>query len=294
MARERLSVADLRILSAVLSGALPAGRLAKAIGRSPSYTSECIRRLRKMELVETSRNGISVIVRPSANSVMDALAILLKEGSGLAMTKILTGPGLTLLPHLLSPGSTSRELIRKTTLSRATVMNRLRLWRGMGIISRDGSTGLYHLAHGHRTLADFTARYSARRIRRTLDESVPGAIILWQDREEFLLSVEAGTPVKGLVVAGPSALEKLGYGIVHSRDYYSGGRSGRKVSEEEALVQTFLTDRGNPRARRWILDGLRGLRISAARLSAHARKYGVGDEMNELLEGFDGTKEVHP
>jgi len=291
---ERLSGAELGILAAVLPGELPVGRLAQATGLSMSYASECIRRLRELDLVRTRKTGLAVLVCRSEGPVMAALAVLLTEGSGLDLSRVLAGPGLTILPHLLAPGRTTAEILKRTTLSQATVRGRLRLWRGMGLVVRESPTGLYRLEPGRRALEDFVTRYSEARNARLLERMVPGALIIWQDRDEFLFSVASGGKVDGFVPAGPGALEDLGYDIAHSRDYWFGGPAGRPVGEEEALVQTMLIERGNPRPLRWIRSGLKGRRIDSARLLDFARRYGLDREIAKMLEDIDGAEKVRP
>jgi len=291
MGTERLSRASLDIFDTVLSGELSSGRIADRIGRSPSYASECIGRLRDMGLVETRQKGLSVLVRPSQGQLASALALLLKEGSGLDVAKVLTGPGLAILPHLLPPGSTARELVRASSLSQMTVMERIRLWRAMGIVVRDRGTGLYRLAPGQRGLSEFASRYSEDRHRRSLAKALPGAILLWRGKTGFLFSVDAGTPVRGFAPAGPTALAALGQPIVHSRDYYIGGRARRSRSLDEALVQTMLIDPGNPRIRRMIRE--RAASSTAARngLRAFGQAYGITSELDRILEdGHAGQK----
>jgi DNA-binding transcriptional ArsR family regulator len=289
MAGERLSPWDIRIFESVLSGEKASGRIAQALGLSPSYTSECVNRLRGMGLVEVRRAGLSVLVRPARSPSAAALARLLKEGSGLNISKVLTGPGLALLPHLLPPGRTANELIEASALSRMTVMERIRLWRGMGLAVRDPSTGRYSLAPGQRELSDFAAGYSDDRNRRAAAEAAAGAILLWHGPEGFLFSVDAGTPVKGFTPAGPSA---LGVRIATSRDYYLAGRR-RRISHDEALVQTLLVDPGNPRIRRMLRERAAGDAEVRRNMAVLAEKYGMQREMAEALEGLHGKKEIH-
>jgi hypothetical protein len=226
-----------------------------------------------MDLISTQRKGITVFVRPSTSPLAAALALLMKECSGLDVSKVLTGPGLALLPHLIPPGKTARELVAAARLSQMTVMERIRLWRGMGLVVREKGTGHYKLAPGQRELADFALRYAEDRDRRMLAGKIPGALILWRGPDGLLFSVDAGTAVKGFAPAGPSALEEP---IVHSRDYYVGARPYRRVSQDEALIQALIIDPANPRIRR--LFQKRAASGSAARRSlvTFAEKYRIG------------------
>jgi DNA-binding transcriptional ArsR family regulator len=282
MVNERLSHSDLRIFEVVLAGELASGRIAKAIGLSPSYTSECLRRLLSMGLILTRRKGITVFARPSTSQVAAALALLMKEGSGLDVSKVLTGPGLALLPHILPPGKTARDLVAAARLSQMTVMERIRLWREMGLVVREKGTGLYKLAPGQRELADFAQRYAEDRDRRMLAGKIPGALILWRGSDGFLFSVDAGTAVKGFVPAGPSALEEP---IVRSRDYYIGGQQHHRLSRDEALVQTLLVDPSNPRVRRMLRKRADSSAAARHRLAAFAEKYGIAKELAGAPEG---------
>lgn len=289
---ERLSRADLAIIGAIPPKGIPLGRLAEAIGLSPSHVSERVRSLRELGLVRTQKCGLSVLVAHSDSPSMAALSALIAEGSGLDLEKVLTGPGLAMLPHLLAPGRTSSDIMKRTGLSQATVRERLRVWRGMGIAVRESRTCLYRLAPARRALADFAARYSEVRNMRILGRKVPGAVIVWQDRDEFLFSVGSGTGVAGFVLAGPGALAALGYDVAHSRDYWLGGRPGRKIKEEEALVQTMLIEPGNPRAVQWIRECVKGRGLDPALILDIAGKYGLGREIGKILGDALGAKEV--
>jgi len=281
MVNERLSRWDLRIFETVLSGDKASGAIAKALGLSPSYTSECIKRLVGMGLVEVRRAGLSALVRPAKGGAATSLARLVKEGSGLDLPKVLAGPGLAILPHLLAPGMTANELIEAVSLSRMTVMERIRLWRGMGLVVRDRPTGRYRLAPGQSGLAEFIASYSEERIRNAAAEAAAGAILLWHGPEGFLFSVDAGTPVKGFAPAGPSA---LGARVATSRDYYLAGRR-RRISQNEALVQTLLIDPQNPRVRRMIRVRAEENGRRRQDLEELARWYGIAEVLASALEG---------
>jgi hypothetical protein len=235
-----------------------------------------------MGLVATRRKGITVFVRPSPSPLAAALALLMKEGSGLDVSKALTGPGLALLPHLLPPGKTARELVVAAHLSQMTVMERIRLWRGMGLVVREKGTGLYKLAPGQRELADFALKYAEDRDRRMLAGKIPGALIIWRGPDGFLFSVDAGAAVKGFVLAGPGALEEP---IVRSRDYYIGGQTHHRLSQDEALVQTLLVDPSNPRVRRMLRKRADSSAAARHRLVAFAERYGIGRELKGALEG---------
>jgi hypothetical protein len=154
-----------------------------------------------------------------------------------------------------------------------TVMERIRLWRGMGLVVRENGTGLYRLAPGQRELADFAMRYAEDRDRRMLAQKIPGALILWRGQEGFLFSVDTGTTVKGFVPAGPGALAAP---IVRSRDYYIGGRPYRRVSQDEALVQALIIDPANPRIRRLFQKRAASGSAARRRLVTFAEKYRIG------------------
>ena len=111
---------------------------------------------------------------------------------------------------------------------------------------------------------------------------IPGALILWRGSDGVLFSVDAGTAVKGFVLAGPSALEEP---IVHSRDYYLGDQQHHRLSQDEALVQTLLVDPSNPRVRRMLRKRAGSSAAARHRLAAFAEKYGIAKELAGALEG---------
>jgi hypothetical protein len=106
-----------------------------------------------------------------------------------------------------------------------------------------------------------------------LAQKIPGALILWRGPDGLLFSVDAGTPVKGFAPAGPNALEEP---IVHSRDYYIGGRPYRRVSLDEALVQALIIDPANPRIQRLFQKRAASGSAARRRLVTFAEKYRIG------------------
>jgi len=122
--------------------------------------------------------------------------------------------------------------------------------------------------------------------RRTLAGVLPGALIVWQWRDEYLLSNDGRVDQPHLLSAGPTRLEELGYDILHSREYYFHHPLIDVVSEEEALVQSLRTDPNNPRMERFVIEGIGSRGADPRAILEFGEKYGLEKALDKVVSGL--------
>lgn len=281
-----LTRTHLEILGYVHKGERTVSDIATHVGRSVPWTSECVQHLAGMDLVLKERRGLEVLVRSASSELAQGLELLMVEAPMLDLPALLDKAGLRLLPVLLDPGSTTREMAGRTGLSLPTIRGKLRLWRGMGVVLREASSRMYRLADSHGELVSFVVIYSRWRNRRALAEVLPGALIVWQWRDEYLLSADRQVDLPDLLSAGPTRLEELGYDILHSREYYLHHPLLDVVSEEEALVQSLRTDPNNPRMERFVVEGIRSREADTQAIMEFGEKYGLEEALEKVVRGL--------
>lgn len=273
----------LDILRYVNMGERTVSEIASHVGKSMSWTSECIGHLVGMDLVVKSKRGLEVRVRSASNELSQSLGLLIVEAPMLNLSVLLDKAGLALLPVLLDPGSTTGEMGRRTGLSLPTIRGKLRTWRGMGVVVRETGSRRYRLPDNHGELVSFVVSFSRWRNRRALAMVLPGAIIVWQWRDEYLFSIDERIDLPDFLSAGPSRLEELGYDILHLREYYFHHPFIDVVSEEEALVQSLRTDPNNPRMERFIVEGIESREADTLAILEFGRKYGLKKALEKVV-----------
>jgi hypothetical protein len=283
MLRDRMIGSDVAILSALLDGPLTVTEVARAVGRSAPHVSERLTRLEAMRLVERRRRGNTVRVGFARGRAATDLRLLMAEGPAIRLGKVLTGPGLLILPLLLPPGSTLTELRAGARLSAPTVRWRIRLWRGMGLLHVGGPPRRYSLRPELGHLVGFITSYTAERNQRFLETRTPAGTIVWQRRDAFLFSSRREVLGAEFVPAGVSRLEELGYDVVSPRHCYMHRAGATPVPEAEALVQTVLMDPDDPRSARMVRRALREQRVSVEEVGGYAEAYGLRERFDAIL-----------
>ncbi len=287
MRNEGLHGTHLEILKFVYKSERTISQIAKHINKSMSWTSECVDHLVWMDLLEKRKEGLEVFVGPAKNELSQSLAILMFEAPMIDLSKVLGKAGLTILPVLADPGITANEITQRTGLSMPTVRTIIRKWRGMGIVVRERGTKLYTIHQSQKVLRSFISRYSQWFNRRMLGNVLPEALIIWQWRDEYLFSIEHRIDLSDFLSAGPTRLEELGYDILHLREYYLHHPEYDEVSQEEALVQSLMTDPNNPRMLRFIKEGIDDRGADSQAILEFGEKYGLGTALYKVVSERD-------
>jgi len=145
MFKEGLIKTDLEVLQLVLYKKMNITRIATELGKSLSWTSECVSHLAEIGLIDVEKKGISKFVTLSSNSLGKNLSLLMTESTHLNLNKILTGSGLLILPLLLEPGSKPEDISVRVSRSLRTIKDALVRWNSMGVVILEKKTGLYLL-----------------------------------------------------------------------------------------------------------------------------------------------------
>lgn len=284
---ERINRTEIMILRAVLGQRATISMIATSIGKSLSYTSECIDHLRALELIAVDDRGLSHFVTVSMNSLGERLALLMTEHAHLNFDRILSGPGLLFLPLLLPPGMKRIEIARRTHRSTRTVRDALNRWKGMGVAVHDTETKRFMLNPNQHYLIAFVAEYSTYHNRRMLRELFPEALIVWQDRDEFIFSIPYPIDHPNFRPAASSRLAELNYDVIATSNYYLYDPQTAGISEAEALVQTIRLHPENPRPFRFIREAIQNNRVNPADIVPLAEKYGVTNLFPIIVQGAE-------
>jgi hypothetical protein len=281
MFKDKLNKIEIMILRSLLKSPGTISQLANAMGVSPSWISRNADHLRQLDFVSVKRKGKSVFVEINKNPLGDSFGALISEEPMLNIERILTGSGLMVLPQLLNPGNNADEIALRSSLSLRTVKGLLGLWRKMGVVEL--TRGIYTINDRHKPLINFVKNYSYHAMIRYLKEDYPDAAVVWHWRDEFIFSTDQSLKDKRFIPAATTRLHELNYDIIASKEYYFHNPMLKILSEEEALIQSYLLNPGNPRIPRFINEALVKGRIKKHTLLEFARKYGLKRKTEEVI-----------
>jgi predicted transcriptional regulator len=281
MFKDKLKKTELKILMSILKEPRTISQLAHALGKDLSWISRNVDHLQKLGFAVRKRKGKSVFVSIVNNPIGDSFATLISEESMLNIDRILTGSGLKILPLLLKPGYGADEIAQRSSLSLRTVKGLLSQWRKMGVVTL--KKGVYVINERHKPLINFVKYFSYHTIIRYLKDSYPDAIIVWHWRDEFIFSLEQPLQDNRFVSAATTRLYELKYEIIAHKEYYFHNPLVKTLSEEEALIQSYFLNPGNPRIPRLIKKAMKKGKIEKETLLEFARKYGLKKKTEEVI-----------
>lgn len=281
MFKDKLNKTELKILIYILKEPQTISRFAGALGKDPSWISRNVNHLQELGLVVVKREGKSVFVSIVRNPLGDSFTALISEEPMLNIERLLTGSGLKILPLILNPGNRADEIAQRSSLSLRTVKGLLSLWRKMGVVTL--TKGVYVINDRHKPLVNFVKYFSYNTIIRCLKESYPDATIVWHWRDEFIFAIEHPIHDKRFISAATTRLYELKYDIVAGKEYYFHNPMVKKLSEEEALVQSYLLNPENPRIPRLIRSAVNKGEIEKETLLEFARIYGLKKKTEEVI-----------
>ena len=151
----------------------------------------------------------------------------------------------------------------------------------MGVIIRDEKK--YMINQRDLLIIDFVTEYSKHRNVRHLRERYSDATIIWQDRDEYVISLDREISDNIYSKAGATKIGYLGYDIVSRNYYYYYSPVGTDICEAEALIQTVKFDIINPRPLRYIHQAIKNKKVTKTELRKYAKKYGVEKRVEEAL-----------
>ncbi|MCK5773536.1 MAG: hypothetical protein KAH57_07080 [Thermoplasmata archaeon] len=280
---EKINRTELKILDLVLYNGITEKMIASKLERSPSWISECVTHLSMIGFVDLIRNGISKEVIISDNDLGTGIRKLMIDEPMLSLDVVLPDSGLLILPLMLSTGTSVREISRRTHLTTRTVYNKIRKWKGMGLIDLKAYPDRVNFNRSKYNLIEFIEIFSRYRNRRYLKDEVRDGVIIWEGRDEFLFTSGMDVDQDIFRTAGPSRAEELGCNIISRSDYYYFSPIGNEISLEEALVQTARVDRINPRPYRLMREHVKKGEADKEKIFYYARKYEILDRIEEMM-----------
>jgi len=264
---ERINSSGTAMLRLLLRNTMAAGEMAGALGVGVSWALRSANRLEGLGFLESRKMGRTREFRIPDTPLGNAVSVLLAEEPVLNLDLVLGGPSLRILPLLLEPGAGISEIASRTGLSVRAVQYRIRSWRGMGLVASKGR--MLTLSGRHPLVINLVRKYSRSRNLGLLADA--NATLVWQHRDEFLVSAETEMPPEKYRKAGPTRLKELGYDIVSRNRYYMFGPG--TLAEAEALVQTEMLDPVNPRPARFTAEALEKGRVAAEEIKKYRLKY---------------------
>ena len=253
--------------------------LASELSKSLSTVSETVKHLEALGLVEKERQGSNMLVSIPKTPLGESLSVLIAEEAMLNLETLFSGSGLLILPLLLKPGYSAKELAARTSLSMRTVKGLLPRWKRMGVVLQEKTN--YQLNPRFKLLADFLRKLNEYRNLSIMKDKYPEAVIVWQWRDEFMFSTEAELEDPDAIPAGLTRLDSFEANLAHTHDYYYYGHADNEVTEEEAFMQALYIDPYNPRIKDLISQRLRHLDDKA--LFGYAGKYGKKTMIKEMV-----------
>ncbi len=283
MFKERINKTELQILKTVHVEASTVTSLTKKFGRSKSYMSECVSHLEQLGFISIGRQGNTSPLYIAQSSMGNELSKLLREEPALNLDKFLGGSGLKILPLILEPGYTAKEISERSGLSSRTVQTILGGWRQMGLAVLEKS--VYKLNPRHRIILSFVEKYAEHRNLYHLKDRYPKGSIVWQHKDEYIFSTGNKITDKEYVPAANSRLAELNYDIIYRNEYYHFSPTITQISEIEALVQTMKFNMGNPRIKQFVNQkNLTKVAIKKEFIK-YSDKYSIRKEIEAILHG---------
>ena len=268
--RWSLRKTEVQLLRALQGRYLTLSELASELSRSLSTVSEAVKHLETLGLVEKERQGSNMLVSIPKTPLGESLSVLIAEDSMLNLETLFSGSGLSVLPLLLKPGYSAKELAARTSLSVRTVKGLLPRWKRMGVVLQEKTN--YHLNPRFKLLADFLRKFNEHRNLSIMKDKYPEAVIVWQWRDEFMFSTEIELEDPDAIPAGLTRLDACESNLAHTHDYYYYGHADNEITEEEAFMQALYIDPYNPRIKMLISKRLRHLDDKT--FFGYAGKYG--------------------
>lgn len=277
--RWSLRKTEVQLLRLLQGKKLTLAELASELSKSLSTVSEAAKHLEMLGMVEKEKHGTNVMVTLPKTPLGESLSLLIAEQPMLNLETMFSGSGLIILPLLLRPGYSAKDLAERTSVSIRTVKGLLPRWKRMGVVLQDKIN--YQLNPRFKLLANFLGKFNEHKNLCTMKENYPEGVIVWQWRDEFLFSIDATLNDPNALPAGLTRLDELKTGLAHNQQYYYCGHADKEISKEEAFMQALYVDPYNPRIKNLISKHLRDFDSEA--FFNYAGKYAKKNVIKDLV-----------
>jgi len=282
MFKERMNKTEVAIIRLFPNEQMTVSQIADALDIDISWASKSISHLGEMGFLVTIKKSKKLYVNLKSSPLGTALSTLLIEEPAMNFNTLLGAPSLRILPLLISPGYSTKDISQRTGLSRRTIQTRIKRWRGMGLVILEEDK--YMFSQRHPLVIDFVLEYSVHRNICHLKENFRDATVIWQDRDEYIISLDHSIEDDRYTVAAATNLAKRGYDILSRNYYYHYCPSRIEVGEAEALVQTVKFNLINPRPIRYIRQALKDNNVTRNCIRKYAKKYDIRKQVEEALK----------
>ncbi len=282
MMKENISRTEVEILRLFPGAQTTVSHIAEVLEMDISWASRCVSNLVELGFLEREKKGREVFINVVDAPLGTALNNLLMEEPAMNLHALIGGTSLRILPLLLEPGFSAQDIVRRSNLTLKTVYARLKRWRGMGVAVKSGDA--YVLNPRAPLVIEFAREYIRSRNLIHQREHNPDAAIVWQDRDDYIISTREVFSDGGFRTAGPPRLAEEGYDIAFRNYYYYHSPIRYEISEAEALVQTLKFDINNPRPLKYIQEAIKNRKVTKNELRKYAKKYGVEKRIEEALQ----------
>ncbi len=274
-----LNKTEVRLLQQLQGRHLILSELASELSKSVSWVSETVKHLETLGLVNKKREGHYMFVSIPKKSLGESLSLLITEQPMLNLETLFSGSGLVILPLLLKPGYSAKELAERTSLSTRTVKGLLPRWKRMGVVLQEKTN--YQLNPRFKLLSNFLRKFNEHKNLSIMKDKYPEAVIAWQWRDEFMFSIDMKLKDPNALPAGLTRLDELKTSLAHTQQYYYYGHATREISKEEAFMQALYIDPYNPRIKYLISERLREFNSEA--FFDYAGKYAKKTAIKDLV-----------
>ena len=281
MMRENISKTEVKILRLFPNSQITISEIADLLKIKLPWASKCVSNLVELGFLERDKKGRETYISVADTPLGTVMANLLIEEAMLNLHALIGGTALRILPLLLHPGYSVKEMSQISNLTVKTIYSRLKRWQGMGVAIK--SDGVYVLNPRIPLVIKFAEEYIRHKNRIHQKEHYPDATIIWEDRADYIISTADKTIVIEFKLAGPTKIGNLGYDIVSRNYYYYYSPTQKEVSEAEALVQTVKFNLINPRPLRYIKKAIKDKKVTKGELRKYAKKYGIEKRVEEAL-----------
>ena len=182
MSKERFNKTEVEIIRLFPREETTVSDVAGMINRDVSWASRSISHLEELGFLSTNRIGYKTYVSIVDSPLGSSLSNLLIEEPAISLNALIGDSALQILPLLISPGHSTKEIAVRTGLSLRTIQTRIRRWRGMGIAIRPDEA--YVLNPRVSLVIEFAEEYIRHRNLNHQKKHHPEAAIAWQDRDE--------------------------------------------------------------------------------------------------------------
>ncbi|MDO9537944.1 MAG: helix-turn-helix domain-containing protein [Thermoplasmata archaeon] len=283
MYKERVNNTELKILKTISTDVKSVMALAKALEKSKSYISECITHLEQMGFVDVQHQGNVTILHIARTPLGNEISKLLREEAIMNSYKCIGGSRLKIMPLVLEPGYSAKEISERARLSPRTVQAILGGWRQMGLVVLRGRT--YTLNTRHEVIISFADKYAEHRNLSHLKERHPDGTLVWHQRDEYIFSIEREISDGVYKPAAYSRLAELNFDIISRNEYYHYSPISSEISKAEALIQALKMDMLNPRVKQFIQQSIGNGSVTHKELEEYSKKYSIQMEVEGNLHG---------